>query len=271
MSEQTTEVATPLDQEQKIPVKASPAAASLPEHLRNLGDDQKEGLEESAKYQATPMIKVVHPTSKPDILEEFGAGSALLGGMLLAGFEEKVRCNLLFFWPSWTHRRDNADQSDNFIIEESFDPNSELAARCRNPKLREVPYPANPKMFYKNAEQLNFIMQTLDESNDVPAGTVFIVAWSLGGHKVAKRLNSYTNGVGCPLYCNVISLEVTKSSNAVNEWYQLDWSLEEEKEKRFITQEQLLGCKDAHVSLKEGHANKVAAAQAEPESDGSGG
>jgi hypothetical protein len=264
------QASTPLDEEQKLPAAMTESEGGLPAHLQDL-PDQREGLEESANYQATPMLKVIHPTTLPAILDEFGAGAATINGKLFAGFEEKVKCNVLFFWPSWTYRRDNADKSGHFIIEESLDSHSELAAKCRNPKMREVPYEDNPKMFYNHAEQLNFLMQTEVESNDVPKGTIFTVAWAMGGHKVGKRFNSYADTTGCPIYCNVIDLEVTKSRNTQNEWYQLDFSLDEEKVKRFITQEQLIVCKDAHVRLKAAHAAKLEAERSNgSESDGSG-
>jgi len=254
-------------EEEQMPSENLPATTGgdVPSFLAEMSDeDKKAGLDEASQYQSTPLAKVIHPTALASLQDEHGVGSCIVGGRLLIGFGEKVRANVLFFWPSWQHRRDNADShADGFIIEETFDPNHEIAVTSRNPKLRNPGYKDDPKKFYTYCESLNYIVQTVEESNNVPKGTVFAVKWSLGGNKCAKRLNSYVSGVGVPLYANVIDLEVVKAKNTANEWFQLDWSLAEAKHERFITQEMLLPSKDKHESLKLAHSHRQLGTQSE--------
>ena len=149
-----------------VPKRDISGLPAVPEYLRVDHDDTIDQLKE---YVRPPRIKVVQALSDTELVDDFGVGSVVLlpQGLCVMEmkFDEKARpkpdqvepmlFTPLFFFAEfvcWNPR--DLKGSVNAIRDRSFDPNSDVAMRARDPRARVAPYPEDSNYEIQYAEHV---------------------------------------------------------------------------------------------------------------------
>lgn len=192
-------------------VMERPGTNEVPAYLRG----EAEGLEQAAQFKSIAFLKVVQKAGAEDLTSEFGLGSTILqpARELVCEYGEPFTARPIFFFPSWQKRKDANDPGRNPVVAQTQDENHEIAIKAKDMELWEEAYPDNPKLFYKYAEALNFIVY-LEELDTCAA-----VTYLIGSHREGKRLCDYLVRRGVSIYANRLSFAAEKKSNPNSQEY----------------------------------------------------
>lgn len=234
---------------QPAPTPTAPTAGALavnqpaPKSLALAGDvpdflagEKIEGKDQLGQYQQMQRVRTVQGLTKSDVKKNFGLfdGDVYLSptGKLVARAGEPVVFTPLLFMPSFQKWGDRKDPAGKFVLETTYDPQSELAALCKNPNTREVPYKENPELKYRHVECRDFFVRI---ETGPAAGEVALLSFSRGEAGVGAFLCTTLNGRACSIYANRIQASSTLRKRANNEWFGLD--LNNPPDGAYVTQE----------------------------------
>lgn len=161
---------------------------TLPDELADLAPAP---LPPSAHQTYMPLLKIVQKASGSELKARFGEGSAVLGDEIVARYQESFTAVVVYRFDSWAKKADLKDRGGDFIVEETLDSRHPLVALCKNRNTRKEPYANNETLFYKNMEQINFIIIT-------DSGRVARVIYSGGSHKMGFFLSEFFDRVIYP-------------------------------------------------------------------------
>jgi len=228
-------------------VEKSEQRAQPPAFLESYG---AEGIEGTADYQQTPVLKTIQAQTGEELQDEFGVGSVGVGpdNVLVAETGEPFVASPVFWWPSWQTWAD-IDDGPNGPIFETMNPNHPVAIKSKSKESRNEVYPDDPGKFYTHAESLNFVLAITDG----PAkGFIAVARFQRGGHGVGRRLCGFLARQGLAIFAHRLSFRTDRTKNSAGQtWYQLDWKpadppyITSEEEAQFL--------KDLRDQIKRAH------------------
>lgn len=212
-------------------------------------NEKDESLTDMAEYKVLSRLKVVQGLSKQELKETFGEGAALLvpTNELIVKARESFKFVPVFFFVEFTKRSDLDDTASDFILQRSFDHESELANKARNADTRTEFYGPDEKFEAAYVESLCF------------AGFVY------GDHALANRLlvmpferGEFTHGKTfvsaitlrkVPLWSQVWELHPELRDRGTRKWWGLDFRNPDSG--NFIKSEEATAYQAFHDELKE--------------------
>lgn len=140
----------------ELPAEVKNVGGSLPAYLAS----EKDGsLDTMAQHRVLPRLKILQAMSSPDLRKEFGEGAVLVqpGNMFVGGPDQPFLFVPLFFFEEYCKWSDLNDSGSPTIMQRSFDPSSDIAAKAKNPDLRVEDY-GDPKQKFqaRYVQHLNF-------------------------------------------------------------------------------------------------------------------
>lgn len=215
-------------------------------------EDAKQANELLSQYVQPPRMKIVQPTTKPPLSERFSPGDLLLmpSETLVANRGEPFLFTPLFFFPEWITV--NPLGSDQFIRERTYDPESDLATKARDPKRRKEPCPEDASKTISHRESLVFIVALhLEEFAESYAALSFARA----EHKKGTALASSIKMSGVPMYGTIWEGKVSQRSNAEGQWFGVDTG-PPHGTSRFVQDKELYEkYKAAHADFRDAYLN----------------
>lgn len=217
--------------------------SSIPAHLLDIPTEDR-GMELLKDYIVPPRLKIVQPTSGAPFDEMFGAGDVVLipSMTLVAPVDGKTGAPFtfvpLFFFPEWIVVNPlETRQSLQMIRDRTFDPNSDIAARSRDPKTRDFICPEMPAdshgkaLLCSHVETLNWIILIQQESlMEMPCLINFRGAEHSRGRNFSNLLQMRRTAIfGCKFECHT-----QLRSNVKGKWFGFDISNPEVAEDRWV-------------------------------------
>lgn len=195
--------------------------AQVPDFLRE-NFDAKEGMDVVAENTATPRLALVQAMSNTDLKKEFGEGAAVLKpiGVQVAAPDEEFVAYPILHWVSYEKRSDPNDTDQNFIVESTQDPNSEIAHKASSPKTWAEPY--GKKFEYNYVRALNYILLIDPESDSPAAGEIAAWTYDKTSFSIGRRLNARLQRRGTAIYNNRIGFRPIEHTSGPNTWWQLE-------------------------------------------------
>ena len=185
----------------------------LPEWMQS---EAVQGKEEVGKYQQSPRLTVVQPQSAPETKAIGPEGSAIIQpeGTLLIEPEQETVVIPIAFWATWEIHSDIDDNQSPYVIEQSFDPTSEIARKSRSRDTREETYGDGFTM--KFVECLNFAFM-IDEGP--MKGQMVIHSFSGGEHSTGRRFCTVIQNRPVSIFANRFALSTALRQRDRYSWY----------------------------------------------------
>lgn len=218
----------------------------LPQHLQLAEGQKPEGLESLEGYTRPSFAKIVSPQSH-SLKEKFDEGTliSLPEELAIVTYDkvekrsESVSFVPLLFYAEFTIQ--NPYQHKTFIREKTFDPDSEIAQRCRSRNkdartflCEEQPDPPNNMCSY--VERLNFVVILLDHNEDFGEKPIVISCsvgeWSSGSRLISLLQNRQTPNIYAS---NIFEFFIEQHTNAANTWFGWNFSNPATGKERFVT------------------------------------
>lgn len=199
------------------------ANSQLPAFMQERVKDENDEL--MSKFLVPPRIKVMQPT-KSDAFSEFDYGEAVLMPMKVSLAETETPWHFvpLLFYPEYLVVNPlELKDTLPMIRERTIDPNSEIAAICRNPDRRKaIPCPDNAKYNLSYVESLVFI--TVIANKPQVSGLPVAMTFSGGEHRVGSQLVGKIKARGAPRYGCIFEAFVPKKkrTNSKGSWFGID-------------------------------------------------
>lgn len=184
----------------------------------------KSSTEKLGDYVYPPRVKVIQSNAEEQY-SKFQPGDVVLvpQGIVVAHVDEAFHFVPLLFYPEWAavNPIETKGQLPMFR-ERTFDPNSTLARKARNPDLRREPCPECAGKDIKNTEFLTFICLILN--NEECLGMPVALSFSSGSHRDGSQLSSLVKMRRCPIFGGVYEGKVpkTKRKNTKGQWYAIE-------------------------------------------------
>ncbi len=230
-----------------------------------------------AEYRIVPRMKVIQAMSDKDLKAEFGEGSVIVypGGQKIAGAEEGFLFVPVFFFPEFMKWADRNDKESNAILDRSFDPQSEIALRSRDPERRNEEYPDGRKdrkgkpLEFRYCEHLNFVGVVYNEEGDFEP---VILGFAKGDFSKGKQLASSirmrrADGRPVPMWAQVWQFHTVLNEGSEGSWYQLRSS---SPTVNVIQAEHAPALKELHEMLKDEHLKGLVRVGGDEEEEGGG-
>jgi len=255
----------------------------LPEHLQ--GDF---GTEEASEFITPPRIKVVQALSSRLHELGFDTGDCVVvpQNLMLAPIEQiekggKTRPGeagfpfhfvpLLFFVEYCLWNPLETRESLPMIRERSYDKDSEIAKRARDPKLRTMLCPEFPEkdgkqLHCRYVEHLNFIVLLQDEHE--LAGVPLLLSFSKGEHNQGRQLLALMKLRKVPICGARYVGQVRHRTPSGKDWFGIDINNPLDKEPFVTDPDEFAVYKGFHEDLKNAHeSNKLRADYSDEEAE----
>lgn len=233
--------------------------AGLPAFMR----EEKLGVEGLAQFIMPPRIVVTQPLSK-EPLDKYDPGTCLImpNEQIITLFDKVDKCSTdpfiavpVFFFVEYT--LDNPRElhaTKGAVRERTFDPQSEIAVRAQNPKLREVPCPDAPEKTMKYTTRLNYILKIMREDVSQAVLTTF----KRGDMRAGMAFNSLIRARNASIFACQFMFNVGQRKNEQGTWYGLDASNPPEEFGPWVQNEELYNSlREEHLALAKAHAGKL--------------
>lgn len=245
------------------------ALAPAPEFLQG----PAQGTEGMSGFIIPPRMIVTQPLSNAP-LDKYPKGTPIImpSELVLGTFNEAEKCldDLfyvvpLFFFVEYTLDNPRTMRAQlGAVRERTFDPESEVALRAQNFKLREIPCPENPKEVCKYTTRLNFVLQILDEAIPDPV----LVTFKSGEMKTGMQFNSLIKARRASIFGCVFAFDVGYRENDKGKWYGFDPSNPPAEVGPWVTNKDLFEqFKHAHEEYKQAHERKLLLPSLDDDSD----
>ncbi len=245
----------------------------LPAHLQ-----EQFGVEEAKHYIVPPRLKVVQPMSNKLKEMGFDEGDVVAvpvnisvapvlqvekNGKTRPGDEGKpFHIVPLFFFAEYCLWNPLETKGTlDMIRERSFDKQSEVAVKARDPKLRQMVCPEMPEkdgkpLYCRYVEHLNFIV-LLYEPGHALEGVGLNLSFSRGEHSQGRQPLTLLDLRRAPL-CGVrFMCQVKKRNKNDNEWFGIDVNNPADVDPFVTDPEEFAVYKKMHLELKEAHAAQL--------------
>lgn len=213
--------------------KENEISTSVNEVPAFMQDDRKMGTELLGKYIRPPILKVIQPLTKPPLIDLFDPGDLIImpTNTLISSLEKdeegkrmkkgsKVPFVPIYFWPEWIVQNPlEIKEQHGSIRDRTFDPESTIAAKARNPKTRHEPCPEKPDRNISYLEVFNYAVIIMRE--DVPAEPA-ILRFKAGEHSAGTAFNSLLQARNAPPFGCVFDMQVGFRSNSKGQWFGID-------------------------------------------------
>jgi len=212
-------------------VKVGAGAPLVPDYMQDA--DVPTGLEELKHFVKPPRMKIVQKQAGETLLSQFSVGDVILVPQMSmvaemgrdsrgkpTGEMEPFLIVPVFFYPEWcTWNPIAARGTLPAIRERSLDPNSIIARKSRDSKLRQEACPDTDDATMRHTEHLNYVVFLVDHAlGDQPV----IMSFSRGEHGAGARWGSIISARKAPLYGGVYAVSTGPRSNAKGDWYGYD-------------------------------------------------
>lgn len=219
-----------MSEERNLPVLFKSTNSDLPTFAQ---EDGLTGMENLRNFIVPPRVKVIQPLSDSSLKERFSEGDTILVpakiliSEIIKNENGKSTKNGLpwefvpiFFFAefiAWNPRKMKGTLPA--IRNRSVDPDSELAAKCRNRETWFEECPENKDMAIRNQEHLNFIIVPI---SGISAGTPCLLSFTRSEHKAGTAFASLVDMRKAPLFACVFQAQVGFRENSEGEWYGID-------------------------------------------------
>lgn len=235
---------------------------NLPDFMR---EDAASGTEDLGQYVRPPRLKVIQKSAHPPLCDNFSTGDVIMmpQQLLVAPVNKEAKAGESFFfnpvfffaeYVSWNPIQ--LKGKEPAIIERSFDRNSAVAQKARDPDRRkEVMNPdaaPDKQMFIRHVEHLNFIGLLVDHEY---SGLPIVLSFSKGEARTGQNFASLIKMRRGPLWgMQFECFSKHRPGTGEGDWYGIDvinpseesgvtpWILDEAAYKRRC---------DLHEELKE--------------------
>jgi hypothetical protein len=228
---------------------------------------QDTGTDGMGQFIIPPRIKIVQPVSRGEYKDKFSPGDAVLVPQMIRivglQLDEKNRpknesdsviFTPLFFFPEYCLWNPlEAKGSMPMIRESSYDPQSHLAVRARDPKRRFEPCPEMPDKQMRYVEHLNFVVLIhADGLNMLPA----IMSFSRAEHRAGSNFIALIKMRMAPMYGCKFVFKTRYRENDKGQWYGIDIENPHETIGSFVDEETFKFTSYQYTELKKAHADR---------------
>jgi hypothetical protein len=205
-------------------------ALALPEFMQGVDT----GTSELESYIVPPRLKVVQATSDEALLDAFDPGTVIaqpqdiqIAGMIDRKAGKPFHFVPIYFfaeWIAWNPLKTKGTLPA--IRERTFDADSPLAAKCKNPKLwlegcnEAAPNEDGTKQKIRNCEHLNYICLLLN--NPELEGIPVVMSFVRGEHKAGTRFAGLIKMRRAPLFGCQFQAAVGYRTNIAGQWHGYD-------------------------------------------------
>jgi hypothetical protein len=201
-------------------------AMKVPDYLK---DAPIKGVEELKKYVTLNRLKIIHKASSDDLLALFNPGDVIVTPtqtmIAPAILDKKGKITgegtpwlfvPLFFYVEYCTWEPLALKGQGPMISaRSFDMNSSLARKARDPQLREEPHPNHPDLKLRHVEHLNFIVTPY---NHPLSGEIMVMTYDRGNYYHGQKFSALIGlRKASPYHC-VFEATLLKNTNDKGSW-----------------------------------------------------
>lgn len=238
---------------------------NVPSFMQGTYEDT--GLQLLSQYAQPPRMKLRQPTARPPLSDAAAEGSVVLmpSMQIVASKEEAFYVVPVFFYPEWCVFNPLSMNDLPTIRERTLDPDSEIAARSRNPDTRHAPVPGHEADFNADGkkrkrleyrEHLNFIFELVGGDLN---GVEFVATFAKGEHRTGRMLASSiqmrARSSNVNAYGLVFEAKCKQRSNDSGVWYGLDFTIPTDGHSAFVETaehyKRLKAAHEAHLSMYE--------------------
>ncbi len=161
---------------------------NLPAHMRS---ENPKGGDELRHYRDEQFIKIIQKAGSLELVDRFGVGSAILSPdeFLLASAGETFQATVIALWVTGQKHRDfNDKSSQNFVIEEVYNPAHEIFKRAKSWETRVEQYGNRGEFKYNYLRVFNLALLIRGGEAD---GERCRMEYIKRGEKIGSRLASY--------------------------------------------------------------------------------
>lgn len=190
--------------------------SELPAHIAD--DKDRAGTEELAQYIVPPRVKIVQALSDDSLKELAGEGALVAAptNIVLAKVGVKVPFVPVLFWPSWLVWNPRNAGDLPMVREETRDPQSEIAAICRDPQRRNaVSCPEFPDKMLRYQEHLNYLVILPGVSMHM----VFALSFARTQHRAGSNLAALIRMRNKPIYAGGYTMHTVRQENSEGRWF----------------------------------------------------
>ncbi len=250
-----------------VPVKAP---EGVPSYLAEFSGEQDTSLNDMQAYRILPRLKVIQGTAKQELLKQYDPGTIILSpaNVKVADVDKKEQCSSdpflfvpLFFFVEFCKWADLKDKSSNSIVDRTFDPGSDIAAKSRDKNQRTEEYGEKKQFKYRYVEHLNFagfIYAKNDGSEHPLKGEACCLHFERGEFgKGTSFITAASMRRGLPLWSQVWELTAGfRPKSDDKKWWGIDFSIPLDEKLRVIKPDEVAFFKATHEELKSLHAKK---------------
>lgn len=239
---------------------SSNSLVNVPDFMR---EDRQLGTEDMTKFIIPPRLVIVQPLSNAP-LDKYAPGTPVImpSEVAIGTFDKADMCLAepmigipVFFFPEWTIDNPHKLKKQlGAIRDRTFDPESELALRAQNPKLREFPCPEDPNEKCKYVTRLHFIVYMLSAQIPEPV----IITFKSAEMRSGMALNSLIKARKAPIFGCKFAFDIGFRSNDKGKWYGIDCSNPPENIGGWVDNSELYQTlKEEHLKFKAAHESKL--------------
>ena len=207
----------------------------VPDFLMSLPDSTETGLEDMQEYRLLSRIKVIQAMSDEGLKDQFGGeGSVVVvpAREALAGKREPFLFVPIFGFTEFCKWSDRKDKGSNAIVDRTFNKDSELAARARDPEKRFEGYgdlkDGKPVYQFRYVEHLNFAGLVYEQDHPL-YGTPVVLSYQRGEFQTGRGFITAMglrrrNGRQVPMWAQVWQLHSEFRDQGDRKWWGLDHS-----------------------------------------------
>lgn len=201
--------------------------SDLPEWMQEDAADSSHN-EALQKHVIPPRLVLRNPTSGEPLDQHDEGTPVIMPDNVAVGKFNKAENKLeiplivvpIFMYTEYTLRNPYKYREElGAVRERSFDHNSELAQKARNPQTREIVCPEKPDEKCRYMTELNFLFWVLGEG--VP-GMPLIHTFKSTEQNTGAQLSSMIMSRRGPMFGQQFFLQVSKRSNQHGKWYGFD-------------------------------------------------
>lgn len=232
-----------------------------------MNEDSRDGTEVLSNFIQPPTLKVIQPLTKPPLIDLFTPGDLVLlpVNKLVTGLtvdehgkrgktSDKIAFTPIFFWPEWlVYNPLEIKETHGSVRDRTLDPESQIAAKARNPKTRFETCPEKPDKKIAYTEVLNYAVIIMHE--DVPQEPA-ILRFKSGEHRAGTAFNTLIKSRRAPIYGCIFNMQVGYRSNNKGQWFGVD--VVNPDENPWVDNKEVYAAfKEAHEEFKRYHANNA--------------
>jgi hypothetical protein len=200
----------------------------LPAFMQNV---EAEGVEELKGFVIPPSIKIVQKQSSDDLLNLFSPGDAIITphNKVIAkiplgengkptGEPGHFKIVPILFFPEWIVWNPLESRgSEPAIHDRTFDMNSPIVAKAKNPQLRKEKHPTLEGKFRQYTEHLNFLCMVMSAEGDLEEPA--LLSFARTNHAAGSKLASLIKLRKAPIYGCIFDVFIVPQKNEKGSWY----------------------------------------------------